>query len=592
MTGRRHAHQVATALAEHAASIRVLELSGVDEKGDVSDWVRQGGTRDALLALVESAPPWTPTQTTAWAEDRGTPPRLPEIISSGRLMHEVTADMLAALKQQNDPPRLFERGGELCRVRWDERGRPKIQSLTESMLRGEMDRAVSFVIVLKDRTQIIKPPSLDVVRDLAALPEWGFPILDGVVEIPVLRPDGTVLDQPGYDAATRLYYSPAPGLVVPAIPEHPTRTETDSALLVIWEVLRDFPFADDASYTNAVGLLLTPILRPIIEGPVPLALIDAPQKGTGKTLLGEAIAIVATGQAELLGAPRKEEEWVKLTTSTLLAGDTFVMFDNLKGTVRSATLERILTSSILKDRVLGASRIVELPQRATWVGTANNVDLGGDLTRRCYWIRLDAKMAMPWRGRTFAHADLLGWARAHRGEVVAALLTLARAWFAAGCPKSSTPTLGKYESWCEVVGGVLAHAGDQNFLGNLDQMYEAMDEESGQWEAFLRGLLQKFEDRLFTVSLLVDEMVLETEGKDLQKLLPDELRDAFDAVGPDGVRHGFSRKLGIALRRHKEIRYGDDGIHLLPAGKESRTATALWKIAEDRSRRSCGGLNA
>jgi len=35
----------------------------------------------------------------------------------------------------------------------------------------------------------------------------------------------------------------------------------------------------------------------------------------------------------------------------------------------------------------------DLPQRATWMATGNNLHVGGDLARRCYWIRLDAGMA-------------------------------------------------------------------------------------------------------------------------------------------------------------------------------------------------------
>jgi hypothetical protein len=54
--GHAHAVQVAEALLSVAASVRVLELPGVPEKGDVTDWVHAGGTGKKLQALVRETP--------------------------------------------------------------------------------------------------------------------------------------------------------------------------------------------------------------------------------------------------------------------------------------------------------------------------------------------------------------------------------------------------------------------------------------------------------------------------------------------------------------------------------------------------------
>jgi putative DNA primase/helicase len=55
-TGREHARSVASNLAPVAACVRVLELPGLPEKGDVSDWLNAGGTVEQLDALVAAAP--------------------------------------------------------------------------------------------------------------------------------------------------------------------------------------------------------------------------------------------------------------------------------------------------------------------------------------------------------------------------------------------------------------------------------------------------------------------------------------------------------------------------------------------------------
>jgi hypothetical protein len=54
--GRDHAHQVARSLAGIAAEVTTVELPGLPPKGDVSDWLANGGTREHLSALCARAP--------------------------------------------------------------------------------------------------------------------------------------------------------------------------------------------------------------------------------------------------------------------------------------------------------------------------------------------------------------------------------------------------------------------------------------------------------------------------------------------------------------------------------------------------------
>ncbi len=58
--GRKHVQQVAESLYGIAASIKVVELPGVPEKGDISDWLDHGGTKNKLAELVKAAPEWKP----------------------------------------------------------------------------------------------------------------------------------------------------------------------------------------------------------------------------------------------------------------------------------------------------------------------------------------------------------------------------------------------------------------------------------------------------------------------------------------------------------------------------------------------------
>jgi hypothetical protein len=58
--GRKHAQQVAQSLHGKGATVRVVELPGLPEKGDVSDFLAAGGTVDQIRELGDSAPVWSP----------------------------------------------------------------------------------------------------------------------------------------------------------------------------------------------------------------------------------------------------------------------------------------------------------------------------------------------------------------------------------------------------------------------------------------------------------------------------------------------------------------------------------------------------
>lgn len=54
--GEQHGREVANSLLGIAASVKIVRLPGLAEKGDISDWLAAGGTRDDLLTLLEQAP--------------------------------------------------------------------------------------------------------------------------------------------------------------------------------------------------------------------------------------------------------------------------------------------------------------------------------------------------------------------------------------------------------------------------------------------------------------------------------------------------------------------------------------------------------
>jgi hypothetical protein len=275
--------------------------------------------------------------------------RLPEIAVTDRQMRSVSDDIVSVLHETNDPPRLLVRGGQLVRIREDENGQPFIELLDESRLLGIANRVVDFVAIGKQGQGRAANAPHQVLRDVLVRGYWPFPPLVGLTQCPVVRPDGGIVEAPGYDPATRLVYVAQGRLVIEAVSHEPRADELTGAVQQIDDLLFDFPFDGAASRANMIALLLEPLLRPAIDGPVPLALIDATSFGTGKSLLCEILALLATGHpAAMTTAPGSEDEMRKRITAMLLAGAEFVFIDNIVGQLRSESLAAAITATSWK----------------------------------------------------------------------------------------------------------------------------------------------------------------------------------------------------------------------------------------------------
>jgi hypothetical protein len=418
--------------------------------------------------------------------------------------------------------------------------------------------------------------------------EWEFPALQGIIEAPAIREDGTIITAPGYDEQSRLFYAQQDGLMMPDIPEHPTADHIDVAVELVLDVVSGFPFVDVPSRTNAVAAMMTPVVRPAIPGPTPLALVDATTQGTGKTLLSEAVSIITSGrEAAMFSAPSDAEEWRKALTSVLREGSAVVVIDNVNYRLDNGDFCKALTETTHGDRVLGKSQTINLPVRCAWIATGNNIQLGGDMPRRCYWIRMDAKCSKPFQRTGFKHKRLKDYVLKHRGELLAALLTLARAWFIAGRPEPHIPPVGSFEDWSVIVGGILEHAGIEGFLGNSNELHDQADIESVQWEGFLKILDTVFYGEPFTVAQVWERMNDKTWNESTRQSRLTDHAEVLRAALPDMIakamdREGFfKQRLGFAFSEHLGRRYGDSQVRIERDTHDLHSKVARWKVVRN-----------
>jgi hypothetical protein len=305
----------------------------------------------------------------------------------------------------------------------------------------------------------------------------------------------------------------------------------------------------------------------------------------------DIIAMVATGRpGAKMTAPSNEEEWRKTITARLSQGQGVIIIDNVDRRLVSGSLSSVLTSDTWNDRVLGQSATITLSNHSTFIANGINVETGPDIARRVYWIRMDAHQANPEQRSGFHHPDILEWVKVERGQILAAVLLLARAWIRAGIPiPNGIPQMGSFEKWRGVVGGILVNAGIEGFLGNLEQFRERSDILTTQWNSFLETLHDHFPGP-FTVKEVT--ALLETEeysrnSRDKQSSFDDPKISLTDVI-PDDILlkdKDPGRAIGKAFSRRAD--------HVFPSGvvlrkdPERKNNLIKWVVKkEDPSKKS------
>lgn len=401
-----------------------------------------------------------------------------------------------------------------------------------------------------------------------------FAPLDRISHAPFVRPDGTVVTEPGYDTETRTMLIPDEVFAGIEVPESPTAGEVKAARdLLLTEWLGDFPFDSDTDRANVLALLVTPAIRGMVPK-VPLAVIDGLQMGVGKNLLADSILTVYTGQAaEPMNWVSEPDELRKQITAAFRTGAEFFVFDEAH-TVEGAPLAQALTASTWQDRILGVSTMANFPNVITWMSLGNNVQVRGDLTRRVYRIALRPKYANPQDRDTssFRHPgtsglDLLSWTRANRRELMTAILTLVRAWFAAGSPRPKRGvSFGSFEVWEKITGGIVETAGMTGFLDNLKVWRSESDFDTQYWTGHLRWLREMFGSADFRTS--------DVKGK----AMADPAAYAAPPKLDDPADKGYGKALGEAYSRLRGRRYESMWIE---RNGHAHGHVSLWTVHAD-----------
>lgn len=273
---------------------------------------------------------------------------------------------------------------------------------------------------------------------------WKLPILLGVVNTPFLRVDGSLCERPGYDRASALLFHPE-GHTFPSIPNAPTLDDARAALKYLEDtLLAEFPFVGNIDRAVALSAILTGFDRRAMLT-APLHAFTSPMTGTGKSLLVDITSILTSGRAaEVISQGKTDEELEKRLGAALIASDQIISIDNCDRELGGGFLCKALTQPRVQVRLLGYTRNVKVPINSAFYATGNNLEISNDIVRRVLLCQIDAGIERP-ELREFKN-DVFEIAYDKRGALVAAILTILRAWHSASTAIGVKP-LGSYKQW-------------------------------------------------------------------------------------------------------------------------------------------------
>lgn len=462
-------------------------------------------------------------------------------------------------------------------------GAPRIIPIPEPVLREMLAERINFQKWMSSggmpKLSRVNPPQ-QCYRALLNRGHWPeLRPLEGIVECPVLRPDGSILQEPGYDEMTGLLYRP--NAKFPEIPLKPTPRQVEAALRDLKEVVCDFPFPNEAHRAAWLASLLTPLARHAFAGPSPCNVIEANTRGSGKGLLASTTSWISTGR-DIARMPHcsDPEEQRKAILGMAIEAIPTILIDNVAGPFGSAVLDAAFTATEWRDRLLGKSKVITAPLATTWYVTGNNVAVVGDTVRRCLVCRLESPYEHPEDRTDFQHPDLLKWLRRNRPRLTAAALTLLRAFSVAGRPDQHLTPWGSFEGWSDLIRNCIVWLGLPDPAETRIELRSAAGSEESVLGEFIAGLEEVFKQlpgRRGTARDILGQ--LEGLGSLAFARLTDVLAELVPQ--PHDSELPSPTQLGVLLKRYRGRVVGGKAVDHAQGPKTNRGQ--LWSV------RSVGG---
>ena len=197
-------------------------------------------------------------------------------------------------------------------------------------------------------------------------------------------------------------------------------------------------------------------------------IFTANSQRSGKSLLAKLAIMPVCGNFKGQSWKSTEEELNKVIDSEMIAGSSYICFDNVRGYVGSPTLEGLMTSPSWTGRILKESQMFEVKNRMTLFITGNECIVSPDMSHRCLIVDLHINEGnVQDRAPSWVLDESWLMEKENRRCILSALWGVVRAWVEAGRPLAASyghkARLG-FEHWGEMIGGIVSFAGFGNCL--------------------------------------------------------------------------------------------------------------------------------
>lgn len=504
--------------------------------------------------------------------DPETLPGLPRI-SIGLPPRAIAAQAAAALASTG---RVYRRDGAVVEVDVDEHARVHVNAMSADDLDSMLAECVEFYRPERPEWPVPCPRTARRLI-LSRADRLPLPALAGIAHGAVMRADGTMVTQPGYDADSGYYVEAAVDPIV--VPLRPTFDDAMAARAVLDHVLREFRFAGDAHRAGAMAALLTLLARPMIDGYVPWVIASAPAEGCGKTTLLDVIGIIATGESPA-HSPRahSDADFSKLVTALIRGQHPLAVIDNHNGTLDSSALAAAATSERQRTRSMHSHSTHDATVRTLFAIDGINVRPTPEIARRFVAIELRPP-AGPKAATEFAIVDILAHVRARRSELASAAYTILRHHVVEGVDGIKLSPWISFAPWSRVVRGALVRVG---YADPVEAMRTALDD-ADMTPALAAALIPwlrrhaeagraRLQAKDIAEMLLAAEMDAETDALAaiVETALAAERSTSKDGITPTNIGVLLSRIRGMA----------NDGLMLRSWRSQGRHAWGVVPIAD------------
>lgn len=431
--------------------------------------------------------------------------------------------------------------------------------MTPAIIADALSKGAQFVKATKDGDRATEPPER-VCRILSERKDHSARKLRVIAPFPLVRPDGSVMADPGYDPVTESLFVGAP---IEAYAMPPT-----DALAALREPFAEFPYEQPGMVDVIVALVLTIVCRQTVVGNVPIFALDASQKGAGKSLLATSVSLLALGEYVALESwPSDETELDKRLSAVALSAVPYACYDEAQS-VGGGALNSLLTGNGEHAfRRLGKSERVMAKWHTVLCVAANNIVIRGDTRRRAIQCRLT-----PRAQRTEPKLDLHEWIPRNRARLLGAAISLIRPAL-----NGTGPAWPSFEQWARIVAGAIIAAG-----GHDVTQFRTPDEEEEDTharEAMTVWLALRWPDGATAREIAEDlggEMgMVSSSARSVFDANPGHeqlVKEAMKTIGQMYKGKGTAQALGMALRNWRQVRT-PDGLYL----DKSHSNPPVWR---------------